>query len=112
VRVFVVVVSYASTRGLIFIRTSGFVYRVRPDGTGIRKAIEQQILLLTAVSRDGRWLVGWSPLSGNEGTVTQAFPLAGGPPIQITASWGASIQLNWSPDGDFVRFRRAGWRES
>ncbi len=88
--------------GDIFFRTSGFVYRVHQDGTGIRKALEQQILLLTAVSRDGRWLVGWSPLRGNEATGTQAFPLAGGPPIQIAASWGASLQWHWSPGGDFL----------
>ena len=84
--------------GDIFFRTSGFVYRVHPDGTGMRKALEQQILLLKAVSRDGRWLVGWSPLQGNESTVIQAFPLAGGPPVQI----GLSIEWNWSPVGDFL----------
>ena len=65
--------------GEIFFRASGFVYRVRPDGTGLRKALEQPMLLLKALSPDGRWLVGWSPRPDDEGMATQAFALAGGP---------------------------------
>ena len=64
----------------------------------MRKAVEQKILLLKAVSPDGRWLVGWSPLPGTDAVAIQAFPLAGGSPVHIAAS----IEWNWSPDGDFA----------
>jgi len=36
--------------------SSGFVYRVRSDGSGLRKALEQPVLALTGVSPDGRWI--------------------------------------------------------
>ena len=83
--------------GDIFFRTAGTVYRVHSDGTAMRKALEQQIHLLKAVSRDGRWLVGSSPLPGNESSVLQAFPLAGGPAVQIGS---VTLEWNWSPVGD------------
>jgi hypothetical protein len=75
------------------------VYRAHRDGAAIRKALEQQIHLLKAVSRDGRWLVGTSPLPGNESTVVQAFPLAGGPAIQIGS---VGFEWDWSPAGDYL----------
>jgi hypothetical protein len=83
--------------GDIFFRTVGTVYRVRADGTAMRKALEQQIHLLRAVSPDGRWLVGSSPLPGNESSVVQAFPLDGGPAVHIGY---VRLELNWSPAGD------------
>jgi Tol biopolymer transport system component len=83
--------------GDIFFRTAGTVYRVHPDGTAMRKALEQQIHLLKGVSRDGRWLVGSSPLPGNESSVLQAFPLGGGPAVHLGS---LSLEWNWSPVGD------------
>jgi Tol biopolymer transport system component len=78
---------------------STFVYRVRPDGTGLRKALEEPVFLLGAVSRHGRWIVGWAPLPGNGRSSNQAFPLDGGPPIPIG---GAFTNLSWSLDGRSV----------
>ena len=72
--------------GEIFFRSSGFAYCVRPDGTGLRKAIEQPTLLLTGISPDGRWVLAWSPAPG--GVALQAFPLGGGPPIRIAGTIG------------------------
>ncbi len=73
--------------GDIFFRhlegTSTFVYRVHPDGTGLQKVRAEPVLILSSVSPDGRWFVGWAPLPGNGPPLTQAFPLDGGPPIQI-----------------------------
>jgi Tol biopolymer transport system component len=83
--------------GDIFFRTAGTVYRVHPDGTAMRKALEQQIHLLKGVSRDGRWLVGSSPLPGNESSVLQAFPLGGGPAVHLGS---LALEWNWSPVGD------------
>lgn len=85
--------------GEIFFRRlegrSTFVYRVRPDGTGLRKALAQPVLILTGVSRDGRWIEGWAPLPGNGPPANQAFPLDGRPPILI----GTFVKLRWSHDG-------------
>jgi hypothetical protein len=93
--------------GDIFFRASGFVYRVRADGRGLRKAFEQPVLLLKALSHDGRWLVGWSPRPDGEGMATQAFALVGGPEHvgpQHVGIWngGASIEWTWSPGGNVL----------
>ena len=71
---------------------TGFVYRVRPDGTGVRKAVEQPVLMMGDVSPDGRWLMAWAPLPGNGPPAQQVFPLEGGPPIPTGAifSWSAT----------------------
>jgi hypothetical protein len=78
--------------------TTGFVYRVRPDGTGVRKILEPPILQVTNASPDGKWLVAWAPLHGNGPPAQQAFPLDGGPPVTI----GGAMDLTWSPDGRYV----------
>jgi Tol biopolymer transport system component len=68
---------------------ASFVYRMRADGTDMRKVVDQPIALMGRVSRDGRWIVGWN-------TVWYAFPLDGGrPPVTV----GAHLDLEWSPDG-------------
>jgi len=72
----------------------GFVYRVRLDGTGMRKALEQPILLLWGVSPDGRWIAAWAPLPGNGSPFAQAFPLDGNPPVTI--GW---VPFAWSKPG-------------
>ena len=93
--------------GEIFFRglegTSAFVYRVRGDGTGLRKAIEQPIVVLVGISRDSRWLV--VKLPGKEGSSTAAFPLLGGFPTHITASGGlgaVDIHVQWSQEGNRI----------
>jgi hypothetical protein len=81
--------------GEIFFRSSGSVYRVHPDGTGMRKALEQDILTMSDVSPDGRWISAWGGLSGG-GVAEQAIPLDGGTPVPIT---GHGKGVIWSPDG-------------
>jgi len=84
---------------------STFVYRVRADGTGLRKAVEEPVDILKGVSPDGRWIVGWGPGPGNAPPSWQAFPLGGGgPPIQI----GSSFVPRWSLDGRSVFIGLAG----
>jgi len=82
--------------GEIFFRhtegPSGFLYRVRPDGTGLRKALEQPVWTFS-IPPDGRWIAAWS-LGGR--TAVQMFPLAGGSPVYI----GLDILLRWSSSGD------------
>jgi serine/threonine protein kinase/Tol biopolymer transport system component len=85
--------------GEIFFRKleghSTFIYRINSDGSGLRKAIEQEVFGLGDVSRDGRWIVGWAPLHGNGIPSFQAFPLDGRPPVAI----GVFSSLRWSLDG-------------
>jgi len=73
----------------------GFVYRVRLDGTGMRKALEQEILMFYGVSPDGRWIGAWAPLPGNGPPSNQAFPLDGSPPVTI----GPWVPFFWSKPG-------------
>ena len=85
--------------GEIFFRSSGSVYRVRQDGTGMWKALEQEILNLKGVSPDGRWILAWAPLEGG-GLAVQAFPLDGGSPVAISGMG----PLVWSPGGGSLSF--------
>jgi Periplasmic component of the Tol biopolymer transport system len=88
--------------GEIFFRhiegSSSFAYRVRPDGTELRKAIEQPILAASGVSPDGRWIEAWAPLPGNRPSAVQIFPLRGGSPVVI----GSNPFLQWSHTGDSI----------
>jgi eukaryotic-like serine/threonine-protein kinase len=79
--------------------SSGFVYRVRPDGTGMRKALEQPVDPHWRASRDGRWIEFLGPLPGNGPSALQYLPLDGGSPILISAGW---LDWVWSADGGAV----------
>jgi serine/threonine protein kinase len=50
--------------GLTMMGSVGSIYRVRPDGSGARKAIEQQVLIMRDVSPDGRWVNAWGAACG------------------------------------------------
>jgi Tol biopolymer transport system component len=84
---------------IFFHGSDGFVYRVRPDGTGMQKALEQPILMLLAASPDGKWLIAWAR-SADQGraAAVYAFPLRGGPPVFIRPR----VRWQWSPDGRFL----------
>jgi Tol biopolymer transport system component len=82
--------------GDIFFRRVEFVYRVHPEGTGLRKALAYPVYVQWGISPDGRWIVEWAPLPGNKTPAIQAFPLDGSSPIQIGSS---STFLSWSLDG-------------
>ena len=83
--------------------TTGFVYRVRPDGTGLQQALDQPILAMVSLSPDGRWLVVWALLGGNGAPAFQAFPLNGGPPVIL----GTALAFQWSSDGAYVSITSA-----
>jgi eukaryotic-like serine/threonine-protein kinase len=92
---------FAPDGDIIFRRGAGatnFAYRIRPDGSRRQKALEQVIVLLSAVSRNGRWIVAWSFLPNGEGMALQGFPLGGGPPVTIAAH----AAVSWSPGGNSV----------
>ncbi len=74
--------------GEIFFRSAdGFVYQVREDGTGLRKAIDKPISSITSISRDGRWLV----VHAGE---TFVHPIGGGQLVHV----GADMAVGWTPD--------------
>ena len=89
-----------SPDGEIFFRrlegVSSFVYRIRPDGTGLRKAIDQPAFYSGLISPDGKWIRIWGPLPGNLSAAVQLVPLAGGQPIVI----GSNAVAEWSSSGD------------
>jgi eukaryotic-like serine/threonine-protein kinase len=85
--------------GDIFFRNLESVFRVRPDGTGLRKALAEPVLLQWGISPDGKWIVEWAPLHGNGPPAMQAFPLNGGPAVSIGGSF---TFLSWSLDGRAV----------
>ncbi len=90
----------------------GFIYRVLPDGTGLRKAVEQsvnQFNFPSPVSPDGRWVYAWAPQPGNGPVAGQVFSLDGKPPISLGgggqigwAAGGALLTLAGSPQAFFV----------
>jgi hypothetical protein len=85
--------------------SEGFIYRVRPDGTGMRKALDQPVDPLWRASRDGRWIEFWGPLSGNGPAMYQFLPLGGGSPVIVSTGW---LDLVWSTDGGAVAISSNG----
>ena len=73
-----------------------YLYRIHPDGTGLRKALAEPVFILWDVSPDRRWIVAWGPLPGDGTPAILAYPLHGGPPRQIG---GGFTRLSWTLDG-------------
>ncbi len=88
--------------GEIFFRraegSSSFLYRVRPDGTGLRKALEQAVLSPSRIPPGGNWIEIWAPLPGNQPAAVQVVRISGGPPVVI----GSNTLLEWSSTGDSI----------
>lgn len=78
--------------------TTGSIYHIKADGTGLEKAFPQQVLMLGSVTSDREWLHVWAPLGDNGSPAYQVIPLNGGSPVVL----GTSILPNWSPDGTFL----------
>ena len=86
--------------GEIFFRgregSYGFAYRVRPDGTGLRKALDYPVIGTVAVSPDNKWLLVYGRSNEEQHGGLVALPLEGGPPVRICQY---SRHIAWSPDG-------------
>jgi serine/threonine protein kinase len=89
---------FRRTEGTTEFNSTGFMYRIRTDGTRLRKALEAPILAPSSVSPDGKWLTAWAPLHGDGPPAVQAFPLEGGLPVVIATR----SDIGWSPDGRYV----------
>jgi hypothetical protein len=86
--------------------TNGFIYRVRPDGTGLRRALEQPVDPLWRASRDGRWIEFWGPHPGNGPSAQQFLPLDAGSPVIVSPGW---LNWVWSADGRAVAIASNGF---
>jgi hypothetical protein len=75
---------------------SAFVYSIHPDGTGLRKALDQPAFYADDISPDERWVHLWTQLPGHQSAVTALFPLVGGQPVVV----GSNTTLHWSSRGD------------
>jgi WD40 repeat protein len=89
---------FRRTGGGIAAGTSGFIYRIRPDGTGIRKALDVPVLVPVNVSPDGEWFQAWAPVGNGGPPAIQLFPLEGGNPVLVATA----TMFTWSPDGRYV----------
>ena len=79
----------------------GVIYRVHPDGSGLRKALDQPVNQFNfpgAVSPDGRWIKAWGPLPGGGPGEGQVLSLDGKPPISL----GGSVRLSWAAGGVLI----------
>jgi serine/threonine protein kinase len=80
----------------------GFIYRVRPDGSGLRKVLDYPINQFNTgvgvVSPDGRWIAAWAPLPGDGPAAFQVFSLDGKPPISLLSGEGVS----WAARGVLI----------
>jgi eukaryotic-like serine/threonine-protein kinase len=94
-----------SPDGDIFFVQSGTLYRIKPDGSGRQKALDDRVGYLYAISPDGSWAAGWA------GTAVRVFPLHGGQAIElcpVCGTVGADHHgitppvVTWSHDGKFL----------
>jgi Tol biopolymer transport system component len=89
--------AFGASDEILFRTTEGnrrFLYRVREDGSELRRAIPPQSEML-GTSPDGRLLVA-APDSGGG---TSVFPLDEGPPVRIRRG---IARLRWSADSRFL----------
>jgi serine/threonine protein kinase len=84
---------------IFFRRAEGpaaLVYRVRLDGTELRKVSDQPIVSFDGISRDGQWIRAFAVRAVSEGPSWQAIPLDGGPSMPLGLEW------RWSTAEDSV----------
>jgi serine/threonine protein kinase/Tol biopolymer transport system component len=81
----------------------GLIYRVLPDGTGMRKLFDQPVSIFNfprPVSMDGRSVFALGPLPGDGAGAGQVFSLDGKPPITL----GGNGQLSWGAGGALLSY--------
>jgi Tol biopolymer transport system component len=97
--------------GDVFFVQDRTLYRTKPDGSGRQKAIDAPVLMLYAISPDGKWAAVWV------GTAVDVYPLHGGPPVElcpVCATVGADHRgitppvVSWSRNGKFF-FMHFAW---
>jgi Tol biopolymer transport system component/predicted Ser/Thr protein kinase len=96
--------------GVIFFRRlegdSAFAYRIRDDGTELKKVFDQPVAGLSGISPDGDWLVVKVP--GTNGSSTLALPVHQDSPGRVIATAGISFSdfdVQWSRDAKSIYLR-------
>jgi len=92
---------------------SGYVYRMKEDGTGKEKVTPDPVIYLVAMSPDGQWVVAWVAYQGSETTqALVAYPVGGGPKKLICSACQVSgprnpggTMLSWSRDQGALYFK-------
>ena len=81
-----------------------YLQKIKPDGTGLEKVIQEKVTFLYDISPDGKWLAVWT----TAGTEVKVYPSNGGvakPLCSRCASGGAEERgitppiVSWSGDG-------------
>ena len=80
--------------------TAAFLYRVRDDGSGLRKAFDRSIVGIMGESPDRNWLALGSTAAGG----FLIFRVDGGPPLQTPIQ--SRTLLRWSGDGKHLFLHR------
>jgi Tol biopolymer transport system component len=80
----------------------GFAYRVRTDGTRLRKASEHPVIGTRGLSPDGKWLIVYARHHEQEAGGMLGLPLDGGTPVPI---YGMGDHVKWSPNGRLLFLR-------
>jgi Tol biopolymer transport system component len=83
---------------------AAFIYVVGEDGTGVRRVIEQPVMLTGNVSPDGRWITGWSG-AADAAAGWQAFSLQGGETPRTFGNTRTATAWRWSARGDEMVFQ-------
>jgi len=79
---------------------ANYLYRMKSDGSGRRKAIAQRILDLDAVSPDGKWAVATVPTADEEHTaVVKAYALNGNRTVTLCQTL---CLVRWDTLGKFM----------
>ncbi len=88
---------------------AGFVYRIRRDGTELKKALEEPVLQMGDVWHKGRRLVLWAPLPKTGVPAWQAAALDNGSSLPIPGSFyfgsspgGGLISIGFAPNRTYV----------
>jgi eukaryotic-like serine/threonine-protein kinase len=76
-----------------------YLYRVHPDGTGLRRMSDKSVVMVAGISPDGLWVVARALAEGREAVF--AMPIDGGAPLEIFKR-GASYHLSWSADASLL----------
>ncbi len=92
-----------SPSGDIFFSTAEgdvkFLFRVRPDGTGLQKVSSQPIIEVHGVSPDGKWVAGLGSTPSEPGWFEFAYPTGGGTPVPLC---NPPCEVRWGPDGKWM----------
>jgi serine/threonine protein kinase/Tol biopolymer transport system component len=90
--------------GILVYRASqggkNYIYTRQPDGSGRKKLLDEEVLDLTAVSPDGRWIVVLQKDDADKDHPyrTVAYPNGPGKPVMICAA----CLVSWSLDGKYL----------